>query len=148
MAAEGWIDLLYEAERGPYLVSDDPAKLDVELACDYLRGSYWASDVPRTEILSSIENSLTFGLYQGGGQIGFARVITDYARFAYLADVFVLQEHCGRGLGRWLVECVLDHPDLRTVRKWTLATRDAHRFYRDLGFTEVDAPDWLMERKP
>lgn len=80
-------------------------------------------------------------------QIGFARVVTDYIRFAYLADVFVLEEHRGHGLGRWLVECVLDHPDLRDVRKWMLATRDAHSLYERLGFAEVGEPEWLMERR-
>lgn len=106
----------YEVTEDPHLVSDDLSKLDLELAYGYLRGSYWASDVPREEILRSIRNSLTFGLYHERVQIGSARVVNDCARFAYLADVFVLEEHRGRGLGRWLVECVLDHPGLRGVR--------------------------------
>lgn len=97
--------------------------------------------------MRSIRNSVTFGLYRGLDQVGFAQVVTDYARFAYLADVFVLEEHRGWGLGRWLVERVLEHPDLRYVRKWMLATRDAHRFYQDLGFEEVGEPEWLMERR-
>ncbi len=136
-----------DSQRGVYLVSNDVARLDLELVCDYLRDTYWASDVPRTEILCSIRNSLACGLYYGGGQIGFARVVSDYARFAYLADVFVLEEHRGRGLGRWLGERVLEHPNLKGVRKWMLATRDAHGLYERLEFTEVDEPEWLMERR-
>jgi len=112
---------------------------------DYLQGSYWASDVPREEVLCSIRSSLALGLYCEQGQIGFARVVTDYARFAYLADVFVLDAYRGLGLGRWLVERVLDHPDLRGVRKWMLATRDAHDFYRAFGFDRVGEPEWIME---
>lgn len=135
-----------ESQRGVYLVSDDVARLDLELVCDYPRDTYWASDVSREELLRSIHNSVTFGLYHGLDQTRFARVVTDYARFAYLADVFVLEEHRGRGLGRWLVERVLEHPNLKGVRKWMLATRDAHGLYERLEFTEVDEPEWLMER--
>lgn len=136
-----------ESQRGGYLFSDDAARLDPELVCDYLQDTYWASEVSREELSRSIRNSMTFGLYRDLDQVGFARVVTDYARFAYLADVFVLGEHRGRGLGTWLVECVLDHPELRGVRKWMLATRDAHGLYEKLGFTEVDEPEWLMERR-
>jgi GNAT superfamily N-acetyltransferase len=114
VAAGRELELLHETHGGGYLVSG------------YLQGSCRTLDVPRTEILRSIEHSLAFGLYYGGGQIGFARAVTYYARFAYLANVFVLEEHRGRGLGRWLVGCVLDHPDLREVHEWMLATRDAH----------------------
>lgn len=99
-----------EAERDGYIVSDDPAKLDLDLVCGFLAGSYWARDTPRETIRRSIENSRAFGLYRGGEQAGFARAVTDYARFAYLADVFVLEAHRGRGLGAWLVECVLHRP--------------------------------------
>lgn len=96
--------------------------------------------MPQEDILRSIRNSLALGLYCGREQAGFARVVTEYARFAYPAGVFVLEEHRGLGLGRWLVECVLTHPKLRGVRKWMLATRYAHGFYRALGFAEVDEP--------
>lgn len=137
----------FEKKSNGYLVSDDPARLDPEPVCDYLLGTYWAPDVSREELLRSIRNSLAFGLYHGMDQIGFARVVTDYSRFAYLADVFVLEDHGGCGLGRWLVECVLDHPELRSIRKWMLTTRDAHGFYRPFGFEKVDIPEWLMERR-
>lgn len=126
----------FEVERGGYLVSDEPERLDEELIRGYLRGSYWASDVPSEEILRSIRNSHAFGLYGERGQVGFA----------YLADVFVLDEHRGRGLGRWIVLCVLDHPGLRGVRKWMLSTRNAHELYQPFGFEEVDEPTRLMQR--
>ena len=137
----------FESRRGGYVVSDDPVRLDLDLVCDYIRNSYWGSELSRNEILRSIENSLAFGLYLDRDQTGFARVVTDYARFAYLSDVFVLEAHRGRGMGSWLVEQVLNHPELRSVRKWMLATRDAHGFYRSLGFGEVDEPTWQMERR-
>lgn len=138
--------MAFSAERGGYLVSDERGRLDEKLVCDYLRGSYWASEVPREGILRSIRNSHAFGLYGARGQVGFARAVTDYARFAYLADVFVLDGHRGRGLGRWLVRCVLDHPELRGVRRWMLATRDAHGLYRPFGFAPPDEPARLMQR--
>lgn len=137
----------FEAARGGYTVSDDPARLDLDLVCDFLAGSYWASDTPREAIRRSVENSHAFGLYRGEDQTGFARVVTDRARFAYLADVFVLDEHRGLGLGAWLVECALGHPELRDVQKWMLATRDAHGLYARFGFTQPDGPERAMERR-
>lgn len=137
----------FEAKQGGYTVSDDPARLDLDLVCGFLAGSYWAANTPRETIRRSVENSHAFGLYRGGEQAGFARAITDYARFAYLADVFVLEAHRSRGLGAWLVECVLGHPELRGVRKWMLTTRDARGFYEQFGFTNVEAPEWMMERR-
>lgn len=95
----------------------------------------------------SAENSLCFGLYRKDEQVGFARVVTDRATFAYLADVFVLEEHRGRGLGSWLTEVVLSHPELRGLRRWMLATADAHELYRRHGFTGLSEPGKFMERK-
>lgn len=95
----------------------------------------------------SVENSLCFGLYRGDGQAGFARVTSDRATFAYLADVFVLEEHRGRGLGKWLVEAVLSHPELRGLRRWMLATADAHGLYQGYGFRGLGRPEIFMERK-
>ena len=92
-----------------------------------------------------MENSLTFGLFAGEVQVGFARVVTDYATFAYLADVFVLEDHRGRGLGKWLIEVVLSHPDLRRLRRWMLATGDAHELYRKYGFAELARAETFME---
>jgi GNAT superfamily N-acetyltransferase len=97
-------------------------------------------------LLRSISHSLPFGLYKEGRQIGFARVVTDRATFAYLADVFVLPEERGRGLGRWLVQAVLDHPDLQGLRRWLLGSRDAQPLYRKLGFAEPPPPFAFLER--
>jgi GNAT superfamily N-acetyltransferase len=133
--------------RDGYLVSTDRSRLDLEVIHGYLSSSYWAAGVPEEVVRRSIEDSLCFGVYRGEEQVGFARVITDRATFAYLADVFVLEGHRGRGLGRWLVEVVLSHPELRGLRRWMLATRDAHELYRRYGFAELGRPGIFMERK-
>ena len=113
----------------------------------YLKESYWAAGVPEDFVRRSIKNSLCFGVYRDAEQVGFARVITDRATFAYLADVFVLEEHQRRGIGKWLVETILSHPDLQGLRRWMLATRDAHELYRSYGFAELGCPQIFMERK-
>jgi GNAT superfamily N-acetyltransferase len=101
--------------------------------------------VPEDVVRRSVENSLVFGVYRGEEQVGFARVVTDYATFAYLADVFVLEAHRGRGVGKWLIEVVLSHPDLRGLRRWLLATGDAHELYRKYGFAELARTEIFME---
>jgi GNAT superfamily N-acetyltransferase len=113
----------------------------------FLTRSYWARGVPPDVVQRSIENSLVFGVYGGDEQVGFARVVTDRATFAYLADVFVLEGHRGRGLGKWLMEVVLAHPELQGLRRWMLATADAHGLYRRYGFRELGKPQIFMERK-
>jgi GNAT superfamily N-acetyltransferase len=133
--------------RGEYLISTDESLLDLKMVHDYLSTSYWAAGVPESVVGRSVENSLCFGVYRGEEQVGFARVVTDHATFAYLADVFVLEEHRERGIGKWLVEVVLSHPDLRGLRRWMLATRDAHELYRRYGFAELGQPGIFMERK-
>jgi GNAT superfamily N-acetyltransferase len=133
-----------------YAISTDPARLDRRAIHAFLAGAYWSPGVPYETVDRSIDGSLPFGLYApDGSQAGFARVVTDRAVFAYLADVFVLDEHRGRGLGKWLVETVLAHPDLAGLRRWTLATADAHSLYTRHGFVPADAGR-LMEllRKP
>ena len=137
-----------ELRLGSYLISTDKARLDFDLICDYFSEfSYWARGRPHELIIRSIENSLCFGLYDDGQQVGFARVVTDYATFAWLADVFVVPAHRGRSLGKWLMECVVSHPGLQTVQQFMLATRDAQEFYRRHGwFDLVPAPDRLMVR--
>jgi GNAT superfamily N-acetyltransferase len=135
-----------EWTRGEYTISTDPARLDIVVIHEFLTESYWASGVPLTVVKRSIEQSLAFGLYKDHRQIGFARVITDCATFAYLADVFVLGEFQGQGLGKWLIEVVMSHPDLAGLRRWMLATRDAHRLYRKSGFTELRQPERWMEK--
>jgi GNAT superfamily N-acetyltransferase len=133
--------------RGEYLISTDASLLDLKVIHDFLSSSYWAAGVPKSVMERSIENSLCFGVYRGEEQAGFARVVTDRATFAYLADVFVLEEHRGRGIGKWLVEVVISHPDLQGLRRWMLATRDAHDLYRRYAFTELARPAIFMERR-
>jgi GNAT superfamily N-acetyltransferase len=133
--------------RGEYLISTDASLLDLKVVHGFLSTSYWAAGVPESVVARSIENSLCFGVYRGEEQAGFARVVTDRATFAYLADVFVLEEHRGRGIGKWLVEVILSHPDLQGLRRWMLATRDAHDLYRRYAFTELGQPGIFMERK-
>jgi GNAT superfamily N-acetyltransferase len=133
--------------RDGYLISTDASMLDLEVVHGYLSRSYWAAGVPEDVVRRSIENSLCFGVYRGEEQAGFARVVTDRATFAYLADVFVLDEHRGQGIGKWLLEVILSHPDLQGLRRWMLATRDAHDLYRRYAFTELARPGIFMERK-
>ena len=134
-----------EWRRGPHTISTDRARLDIEAVHDYLANhSYWALGRSLEVVRRSVEHSLCFGLYEGERQVGFARAVTDYATFAYLADVYVLEEARGRGLGKWLVSTVLAHPDLQGLRRWLLATRDAHELYRPFGFRELERPEFYM----
>lgn len=136
-----------EWQKGEFLISTDRSRLDVAMIHDFLsRRSYWARGRELEVVKRGIENSLNFGVYRQDQQIGFARVVTDYATFAWLADVFVLEEHRGRGLGKWLVEVILSHPQLQGFRRWALATRDAHELYRNFGFHELMRPERWMER--
>jgi GNAT superfamily N-acetyltransferase len=134
-----------EWRRGEYLISTDKERLNVELVHRFLKGSYWASGIPEEIVRRSIDNSLVFGVYTEDEQVGFARVVTDYATFAYLADVFVLEAHRGRGLGKWVIEVITSHPRLQGLRRWMLATRDAHKLYRRYGFAELERPEIFME---
>lgn len=136
--------MTHEWALGRYRVSTDPRRLDVGVVHGFLTRSYWAEGIPRALVERSIENSLSFGLYDGERQVGFARVVTDRATFAYLADVFVLESHRKRGLSKWLLECVLSHPELQGLRRWQLATKDAHTLYARFGF-ETPEPGNLME---
>lgn len=135
-----------------YLISTDPEKLDVDVIFGYLSRSYWANQRPRDVVAKSLRHSLCFGVYenradgQPGPQVGMARVVTDYATYAYLCDVFILEAHQGRGLGKWLMHTVTTHPDLQGLRRWMLATRDAHGLYRQVGFADLVAPERWMER--
>jgi GNAT superfamily N-acetyltransferase len=138
--------MLYEWRRDPYRISTDPSQLDLSVVHGFLTTCYWAVGIPLDVVRRSIEHSLPFGLYDGERQIGFARVITDYATYAYIGDVFVLPDHRGRGLGHWLIETIVAHPDLQGLRRWSLATRDAHALYRSVGFTSLGAPERWMER--
>jgi GNAT superfamily N-acetyltransferase len=134
-----------EEHRDGYTVSTDPARLDVRAIHDYLAyHSYWAQNRPRATVERSLQNSLCFGLYHGTEQVGLARVISDYATYAYLCDVYVIPEHRGKGLSKWLIGCVVAHPDLQNLRRFTLATRDAHGLYAQFGFTPLADPERYM----
>ena len=137
-----------ETRRDEYLISTDPGRLDLEAIWRFLRTAYWSPNVPREVVERSIGRSLVFGLYADGEQVGFARVVTDGATFAWIADLFVLEGHRGRGLGVWLVETVLSHPDLREVRQIVLGTADAHELYRRFGFAPIEANHLMAFRRP
>jgi predicted GNAT family N-acyltransferase len=134
-----------EWHRGGFTVSDDPARLDRALVHRFIaRESYWAKGIPEATMDKAIDHSLPFGLYRGGAQLGFARVVTDRSTFACLCDVFVLEDERGAGLGKWLVECLLSHPDLQGLRRFSLITKDAHELYSRFGFKPMaDATRYL-----
>jgi GNAT superfamily N-acetyltransferase len=131
--------------RGEYNISTERSRLDVGMVHAFLTRSYWAAGITRDVVERSIAHSLCFGLYHGDEQVGFARVITDYATTAYLADVFVLEAHRGRKLSVWLMETMRAHPSLQGMRVWRLATKDAHGLYEKVGFTALAHPERLME---
>jgi GNAT superfamily N-acetyltransferase len=135
-----------ESRRGEFSVSTDRARLDLDVIHGFLTNCYWAKGIPREVVARSIEHSLCFGIYDGSGaQVGFARVISDFATIAYIGDVFVLDTHRGRGLGKWLMQCITLHPALQNLRRWILTTRDAHGLYSQVGFTPVKSPERFME---
>ena len=133
-------------ERPPYRISDDAGLVDVDVVHGFLVESYWARGIPRETVARGIEHSIPFSVFLGDRQVGFARVVTDRATFAYLADVFVVEDQRGRGLAEWLVTTVLAHPELQGLRRWLLVTRDAHALYRKFGFTAVADPSMLLTR--
>ena len=135
-----------EWKRDGLTISTDRSRLDRDAIHEFLRGSYWARGIPRELVDRAIDNSLCFGLYDGDRLVGFARAITDFTTFAYLSDVFVLESHRGRGLGTWFMETVLSHPDLQNLRRWMLATADAHGLYQKVGFTALSKPERIMEK--
>jgi GNAT superfamily N-acetyltransferase len=135
----------FEQARDEYSISCDPDKLDLAMVHGFLSNSYWSLGLPMEVLGRAIEGSLCFGLYHGEAQVGFARVITDKATFAYLCDVFVLDAYRGRGLGHWLMEAVVSHPDLRGLRRFVLVTRDAHGLYEQFGFRPLARPEGYME---
>ncbi len=139
-------------------MSTDRARLNLEVVHGFLTNCYWAKGIPRDVVARSIEHSLCFGIYDESSpfdgaqgehgaptQVGFARVVSDFATVAYLGDVFVLETHRGRGLSKWLMQCIIQHPALQNLRRWILLTRDAHRLYSHFGFTPVKAPERYME---
>jgi GNAT superfamily N-acetyltransferase len=136
---------LLEVLKGQFIISTDPKRLDLDAICDFLTRAYWAMGRPRERTERAFANSLVFGLYDGEKQIGLARVVSDYAVFAYLCDVFIHEDYRAHGLGKWLIETVMNHPDLQGLRRWTLATSDAHGLYRQFGWDDLQSPDKWME---
>ncbi len=131
--------------NGDYEISTDPARVDAGMVQEFLTNSYWAKGILLETVRRSIEHSIPFGVYHGQQQVGFARIISDLTTFAYLADVFIVPPYRGRGLSRWLMECIVGHPDLQGLRRWMLATQDAHGLYAKFGFTAISNPDRWME---
>lgn len=150
MAIQRIVDpkIAVEYRHGEFLVSTDRERLSLDVVHGFLTNSYWAKGIPREVVARSIEHALCFGIYDGeGAQVGFARVISDFATMAYIGDVFVLETHRGRGLGKWLMQCITEHPALQNLRRWILTTRDAHGLYSQFGFAPVKAPERFMERQ-
>lgn len=140
-----------ERIRGGWRLSTDRRRVQVDVVHGFVSSSYWARGIPRAIVERSIENSLCFGVYDAGGagrekQVAFARVISDFATFAWIADVFVLEEARGRGFSRWMMEEIAAHPDLQGLRRWILATRDAHGLYAKSGFLPLAHPEAFLER--
>lgn len=134
-----------EWQRGEFVVSDSRDELDIDTIHAFLSETYWARGIPRSIVEKAVANSLCFGLYHNEEQVGFARAITDRATFAYLADVFILHDYRGHGLGKWLLACILEHPELLGLRRLLLATSDAHGLYGRYGFTSLRRPANFME---
>jgi len=144
-------------QKNDYLISDDTQLIQLDVVHEFLSHSYWAKDIPKDIVSRSIQNSLCFGLFTAESatqasdpavpktQVGFARVVTDRATIAYLGDVFVLPEHRGQGLSKWLMDCLMAHPDLQGLRRWMLFTADAHGLYEKYGFTSSAKPDRYLE---
>ena len=134
-------------QNGEFTISLDQSRLQLDAIHRYLsEESYWAKERTRQQTETAMKNSLSFGVYKGEKQIGFARVVTDYATFAYLGDVFILEEFRGRGLSKWLMETIINHPELQGFRRWILATKDAHTLYEKFGFAELRFPLRWMEK--
>lgn len=138
--------LCFVYHKAPFMVSTNPARLDLDVIHSFLYHCYWSPGIPRELVAQAIQHSLCFGLYQEKQQIGFARVVTDYTSFAYLADVFILPDQRHQGLGVWLIDCVLACPLLQTIRSFLLATRDAHGLYRKFGFENADERRIMVKR--
>ena len=137
--------MAHEWSDGAILISDDRNLLDLDVIHGFLVGSYWSEGIPRELLERAIQNSIPFGVYDGGKQVGFARVVTDRGTFAYLADVFVMESHRGRGLSKHLMRVIMSHPELQGLRRWHLVTRDAHGLYRKSGFFELRDASLHME---
>ncbi len=134
-----------EYHRGEFVIITDRERLNLDVIHRFLTECYWARGIPREVVARSIENSMCFGVYSDGKQLGFARVISDYATYAYIGDVFVLEPYRGHGLGNWLMRCIMEHPRLQGLRRWSLVTGDTHGLYAQFGFTPLKASEKYME---
>ncbi len=140
---------IFETHRDTFTLSTDPSRLDMDTMNAFLSRAYWAKGRPHERTAEAIANSLVFGIYADSRQIGMARVVTDYSIIAYLCDVFIHEEYRGNGLGKWLVQSVLDHPQLKQIRRWLLATNDAHGLYQQFEFTQLPEPEkWMQRLRP
>jgi GNAT superfamily N-acetyltransferase len=135
---------IHHERRDEILLSTDKSKLNITTIHYFLKTSYWAKNILISVVEKSISNSLCFGVYEVDKQIGFARVISDYATLAYFADVFILEAYRGQGLGKWLIKSILEYPELQHLRTWLLSTADAHGLYHQFGFKNLPSPDRLM----
>ena len=136
----------HEWQNGEFTISTDRTRLQTDAIHRFLsEESYWANNRTKEQTLTAIKNSLPFGVYTGENQIGFARVVTDYATFAYLGDVYILKDFRGKGLSKWLMDVIVGHPELQGLRRWILATKDAHTLYEKVGFHELAHPERMME---
>jgi GNAT superfamily N-acetyltransferase len=132
--------------RNEYSISTDKTRLDLDSIHEFLSTkAYWCLNIPKQRVKTAIENSLCFGVYENKNQVGFARVISDFSAVAYLGDVYILEEHRGKGLSKWLIETIMKHQDLQGLRRWILLTGDAHGLYRQFGWTDIADPSRWME---
>jgi len=138
--------MIQEWRLGEYSISTDKHLLDLWAIHSFLVRSYWAEGIPFEIVKKSIEHSLNFGVYKAGKQVGFARVITDYATYAYIGDVYILEDFRGQGLSKWLMQVIAEHPELQGLRRWSLLTGDAHGLYRKTGFQELQNSELYMEK--
>jgi len=138
----------YTISKDDFIISTDKNKIDIDYVHGFLSNSYWSPGIEIDKVKKAIEGSLCFGVYNNEQQVGFARMVTDRASFAYLADVFIDEKCRGKGLGKWLVESILAHPDLQGLRRIMLATKDAHTLYEQLGFTAIPHPERYMVYNP
>jgi len=140
---------MLQIHRDSFTISTDPSRLDMNAVHDFLSRAYWAKGRPRERTEYAFANSLVFGMYEGKRQIGVARVVTDFSIVAYLCDVFIHENYRGHGLGKWLVQSMLEHPQLKPVRRWLLATDDAQGLYQQFDFSQLPEPEkWMQRLRP
>lgn len=137
---------IVDYKKDDFYITTDSSKIDIDAVCSLLAKSYWANTRERYTVIKSLENSLCFSLFHKERQIGLVRVITDGATYAYLCDVIIDEEYRNKGLGSWFFECVMRHPDLQDLRRWSLVTKDAHEFYKKFGFSDLSNPEKYMEK--